>query len=99
MNNWIIKIIDIGWKTTREIYIFRKNRNGEREMLNGDILKEGVPPANIKPTLELEPEQLQALADELDNIGYKPQKGFIEGKLLATETHLEDMRKLVFKDK
>jgi len=98
MNEWIIKIIDAGLKNTRDIYIFRKKHNGEKEMLNGDVIKDGGPPIKINPTLELEPEQLQTLADELDKIGYKPQKGFMEGKLLATEKHLEDMRDLVFKD-
>ena len=98
MNEWIIKIIDAGWKNTREIYIFRKKHDDGMEMLDGRVIKKGALGKSFKPTLELEPEQLQALADELDKIGYKPQKGFMEGKLSATEKHLEDMRDLVFKD-
>jgi len=45
-------------KNTRDIYIFRKKHNGEKEMLNGDVIKDGGPPIKINPTLELEPEQL-----------------------------------------
>ena len=95
MNNWTIKIIDTGYEKARSIYIFRQLSSGETMFLDGKVLKGGEAPS--EPTIKLEPEQLQALADELSMVGYKPQKGFIEGKLEATTKHLEDMRSLVFK--
>ena len=65
------------------------------EVLGSDkILKEGER-WDVPPTLELEPEQLQAFADALNEQGYKPQQGFVEGKLEATESHLKDMRTLL----
>jgi len=96
-DNWIIKIVDKGYKTSRDVYIFRRGLNGT-EFMRGDnttetIADRGVAPE--KPTLELEPEQLQALADELANVGYKPQKGFLEGKLEAMQDHLKDVRTLL----
>ncbi len=43
---------------------------------------------------------LSVLAEALDKKGIQPPKRpFVEGKLEATEAHLADMRKLVFKEK
>jgi len=93
IGEWHIRIVDVGYKTSREVNIFRMTPQG-KEMLGSDqIIKEGE--VSSKPTMELEPEQLQALADELEKIGYKPQKGFMEGKLEATEIHLKDMRTML----
>lgn len=97
MENWIVRIIDKGYTITRDVYIYRII-NGAKEFIQNDgtclRLSEGSA-EQPKPTLELNPEALQALADELAQVGYKPQKGFIEGKLEATERHLEDTRKLL----
>lgn len=102
MENWNIRIRDCGYKSTREVYIYRRGINGQIEYLQGDgIIKcfsEGSA-IDVKPVIELTPEMMQALSDELSSIGYKPQKGFLEGKIQATENHLDDMRKLVFKIK
>lgn len=42
---------------------------------------------------------LQSLADKLASIGYKPEKGKLEGVLEAQTKHLEDMRRIVFDDR
>lgn len=89
----IIRIVDKGYKTGRDIYIFRRTHSGTEFMNNDGTITTGIAPE--QPTIELEPEQLQALADELANVGYKPQKGFLEGKLEATEAHLKDVRTLL----
>lgn len=91
--NWKISIRDVGYKSTRDIFVYRRGLNGKTEIMGVGEVDEGagVP----KPTLELEPEQLQAFADALNEQGYKPQKGFLEGKLEATERHLADIRKLL----
>lgn len=93
MNDWIIKIVDPGYKFTREIYIFRRLPNNDAEMINGTVIK--AEQDKPKPSLELTPEQLQAFANALNDNGFKPQEGFTEGKLEATERHLQDMRKLL----
>lgn len=93
MNEWQIRIVDPGYKFTREIYIFRRLFNGKTELLGvGEIEDGGIA---TKPTLELTPEQLQAFSDALNANGFQPQDGFTEGKLEATERHLLDMRKLL----
>lgn len=99
-DNWKIKIIDLGYTTDRDVYVFRRTPNGTDVLLPTGMItigEKGVLPS--EPTLRLSPEQLQAFADELSLIGYKPLKGFIEGKLDATEKHLQDMRRLVFEEK
>lgn len=94
--DWIIKINDPGFKTTLDVYIFRPLTGHETETLTGQIIKAGE---RLPPTLELTRGQLQIFADALSEQGFKPKEGFIEGKLEATEQHLSDMRKLVFKAK
>ena len=97
-DNWVIKIVDVGYRFTRDVFIFRRSLGGA-EFIQNDGTALFVADGSAeqpKPAIQLDPEALQALADELAHVGYKPQKGFIEGKLNATEKHLEDMRKLVF---
>lgn len=96
MKNWEIRIIDKGYEPDRSVYIYRLLYDGKIMTLDGKVYGAGdaVPD---EPVMKLSPEQLQAFADELNAVGYKPQKGFIEGKLEATEKHLEDMRSLILK--
>lgn len=52
----------------------------------------------IEPTLKLDDREAQQLMDELGRCGVKPSDGTDStGALKATQNHLEDMRKLVFK--
>lgn len=99
-NEWTIKIVDVGYTFTRDVFIFRRMLGGTEFIQNDGtafFVAEGSA-EQPKPAICLDAEALQALADELARTVYKPQKGFIEGKLDATEKHLEDMRKLVFVD-
>ncbi len=95
--NWQVKIIDQGYTFNRDVFIFRKAVGGTEILLGETIqfIKDGEA-APRTPTLSLPPEVLQALADGLADSGYKPSGGFTDGKLEATEKHLEDMRTLVF---
>ena len=97
MENWKIQIADVGYKIKRDIYIYYKQFGDKIGVLHGDIIETFNEGDVIKPTLSLPPEALQEFANALDAMGFKPQQGFIEGKLQATEKHLEDMRTLVFK--
>lgn len=61
-----------------------------------EIKKEGDA---IKPCMTLTKGMMQALFTALQGQGMKPvEQSFVEGKFEATKEHLEDMRKLVFKD-
>lgn len=54
----------------------------------------------IEPTLRVDSHTLQQLFDNMNKKGFKSSdKSFVEGELLATKTHLEDMRKLIFNGK
>jgi hypothetical protein len=52
-----------------------------------------------QPTFTLPPEQAQQFMDELWRVGFRPTEGSgSAGSLAATERHLADMRKIVFKE-
>ena len=54
----------------------------------------------VEPMMILEIQQAQQLMDELWQCGLRPTEGTgSAGSLAATERHLEDLRKLVFKTK
>ena len=97
MNDWNIRIVDVGYKLEKDIYIFRQRFDGKAETLNGEVFTVGE--LGMKPTLSLTNDQLRALTIEIENQGISPTKEFTTGKLEATEKHLEDMRKLVFEEK
>ena len=96
MNEWIIRIVDVGYKLEKDIYIFIKNPNGDTEMLDGTIFPLGHG-NKVKPTLSLTNGQMIAFAKALNKEGVNPEKEYTVGKLEATEKHLKDMRKLVLK--
>lgn len=96
-SEWKVKIVDVGYSFARDVYIFRETHEGtEFLQADGNIKLTNTTLETPQPTIRLDPEALQTLADELGRVGYKPQKGFVEGKLEATEKHLDDMRKIVF---
>lgn len=50
------------------------------------------------PALFIKPDEAQQLMDELWRIGFRPSEGTgSAGALAATQNHLDDMRRLVFK--
>lgn len=88
------KIVDQQFRIGKALYLFA--RVGQKtEVLYSNETKTFDEGVDIEPTLVLSTEQLQALANELDNLGYHPQKEYVEGKLEATEAHLKDMRALL----
>jgi hypothetical protein len=55
--------------------------------------------AYIEPCIRLETTDAQKLMDELWNCGLRPSEGTgSAGSLAATERHLKDMQRIVFKD-
>lgn len=94
IENWQVRIVDHVYKQEHEIFIFRRTFKGTEILQPNNTavtILEGETP-DVKPTLSLSPEVLQAFADALNNIGIKPQQGFLEGKLEGTERHLADLR-------
>ena len=54
----------------------------------------------IEPTMVFKPDEAQQLMDELWLAGVRPTEGQGSvGQLAAVHAHLEDLRRLVFKDK
>lgn len=97
MENWIVKVIDRGYKHELDIYFFRRV-GGKTEFLMADgssVFCETIGESPEKPTLSLRPQALQALAQALADNGIKPQEGFFEGKLESTQSHLSDLRQLL----
>ncbi len=92
--DWKVQINEKPGMFMIDIFVYRDTYQGT-EVVNGDcitVLGKGEP---ATPTLSLLPEQLQALVDSLNEKGFKPKEGFLEGKLQATESHLKDMRTLL----
>lgn len=58
---------------------------------------EAVRAGTVKPTFQLLPEQLQALADGLADKGFLPKQRRFAEEITLLRDHLEDMRRLVFK--
>lgn len=102
MNDWKVQIRDHPATLTKELYIFRKDLSGKVEVLQSDlktVISYDTGAINITPSLKFSADMFQALVDTVQK-NYKPSdKSFLEGKLEATEKHLVDMQKLVFKTK
>ncbi len=98
---WIVKIYENPHSGKFEFYIFGNRAYGD--VINQavdlkteefQILKEGV---ERVPTMKMTQSMMQSLFEALHDYGLKPvEQSFLEGKLGATEKHLEDMRKIVF---
>jgi hypothetical protein len=95
-DNWKVQILDSPGKAGKDIYIYCNNPDGTTDFLVGNKIEKikelGV--ATDKCKLFLNTHILQELSDALNESGFKPQKGYLEGKLEATERHLEDIRKV-----
>lgn len=61
------------------------------------LSSEYVPTPTLQVSGEVAQEFFSAFAEALNRSGFKPEQGYLEGKLGATEKHLEDMRKLALK--
>lgn len=89
------------WNDSIEILVIARNSQGER-FIGQPITMEtrDVGLVIITPTIILDNTNAQLLMDELWNCGLRPSEGSgSAGSLAATERHLADMQKLVFKGK
>lgn len=98
-NDWQIDLKDEINRFGSSLFIYRRHPSGQIEIMSADGETKLYPIGAdaIKPTLFLEPEMLSALLDAMKKRGIKGKEAsFTEGKLVATEKHLEDMRRIVF---
>jgi uncharacterized protein YfaT (DUF1175 family) len=85
----------LGWTVVRT----RNRQYGKMEVLTdkGWIIRDITKPFKVDPSMMWESDDLQDLVEALAKKGVKAQtSGFAEGKLAGVESHLEDMRRLVF---
>ena len=100
--NWKAQLVQKPGMFGYDLYIFYKAPNGKiGYVVSGNIIKEieRGDSIDIPPTLHIEGEEMaKAILEVFSNQGIKIDKGHTEGKLEATEKHLEDMRRLVFEE-
>lgn len=80
------------------VFIYAKNQIGIVTLSPVEFTQhEGTPDDPPSPTLSLNKESLQNLADELWNAGFRPTQKIDESsRIEAVSYHLEDMRRIVF---
>ena len=81
-------------------YILKDNRNGNSSVATSFVFEESPQGGFIDPILKIDNGMAQSLFNDLWFAGYRPKDGTgNSGHIQAMAYHLEDMRKLVFKDK
>lgn len=103
MGDWEARVVYEPGRSANAIYLTRHNATGREYMLAEDTirtLREGEVTKDDLTFARLDDEQMRALLVAFETHGIKlPEASYTQGKLEATESHLEDMRKLVFKEK
>lgn len=96
--NWTqpsIRAMAAPWRNGVEIRVWDRENNRHLKEL---IFEDSVEGMDIKPSFSINNSEAQALMDDLWQAGIRPTEGSgSAGSLRATERHLEDFRKLVFK--
>lgn len=89
------------WSKDVEVLLLERDAGGNRgRSIAKPVTMETVPDHALisEPTFTLKPKEAQQLMDDLWQCGYRPSEGAgSAGSLKATQYHLEDMRRLVFK--
>ena len=82
------------WRNGVEFLLIQGSAHGKSV-----VMEESEPGVHAEPTFSLGIDEAQILMDDLWNAGLRPTEGSgSAGALAATQRHLEDMRKLVFKE-
>lgn len=96
-----IKAYDAPWRMGVELLICGTSADGNIVAVADPVTFRKVDPTTCEPlptSVTLFRDQAQTLMDELWNCGLRPTEGTgSAGALKATERHLDDMRRLVFK--
>lgn len=96
MDKWQVGVHRRPERTGVDIFVYRKNGVTRTEVLKSDGSIVDMPRgAAIEPTLSLEEDIFRELVDAI-HADFKPSEGkFTEGKVEATERHLQDLRHLL----
>lgn len=97
VENWQVRFIEHPERLGREMVIYRKVGEQVEVMIFPQTLeiKTFRVGDNIPTGLYLTDDLFQSLVDSIHK-DFKPSEGkFTEGKLMGTERHLEDLRKLL----
>ena len=90
------------WQSCGEIscMLMRRDENGMRSVFQPDGIIRHLPIGDPieKPSFMFKPSHLQALMDGLWERGIRPKDRRYENELELKDAHLQDMRKLVFKE-
>lgn len=102
-DGWYVSVEYEGWgdgvkvwianKNTGKINICRFTKDGYIEQ---EEIGEGISPA---PTMIISRYMWEGLRKAINGVEETPDKKALDAELTATKFHLEDMRKLVFKNK
>ncbi len=101
MENYKVHIKNVTGTILYDVLIYRSTPTGSTILLThlGDEVELPKYGAYAEPTFRISDYMLPMLMEAMIEKGVKPpDKAFNEGKLEATERHLDDMRTLVFKD-
>jgi hypothetical protein len=96
MEEWKIQFVERPERFGKALYVYRRSHDGRFEVWQSDgktkVYDGGM---DAEPTLFLGGDLFQALIDAIHK-DYKPSEGkYTEGKLVATERHLQDLRTLL----
>lgn len=100
MDNWEARVVFEPGRLANAVYLIRVSPYGVRKYLVGKdkviSVEKGKATTEDLVFAYLDSDQLNALMSAFDAFGVKkPDAGFTEGKLEATEKHLEDMRTML----
>src|SRR3990167_1179027 len=94
MHDWQVQIRTRPGTFLKEIFIFRRVREGT-ESLCGEKIEIHQEGDEIKPSFVIEGDAFEKLVNAIHR-DFKPSYGkYTEGKLEGTERHLMDLRKLL----
>lgn len=96
-----IRAVSAPWGDTVDLLIMERTWGQDRpKRVVTALTVADVPEGHwLEPTLRMDRTAAQQLIDNLWQCGLRPTEGTgSAGSLKATERHLEDMRRLVFKD-
>lgn len=101
--NWVawVQVRDYAWAV--DVYLVQRFGGGRVRFLqpNGTTMEQAddeVVRDDVSPTFRLRRDQIQALVDGLADKGFTADGRRFPKEMDLMKAHLEDMRKLVFKD-
>jgi len=85
-------------RRTWDCWITQRTGNKTTHIAKPVVFVPDEPNSLAEPTMQIHGEDVQKLMDELWREGVRPTEQGTAGQLAAVSFHLEDMRRLVFKE-